>query len=242
MKALAVVIGSSSGVGRRLAELSAKRGHNVLLVARDEVEMDILARDLRIQFQVKVQFVSADLGSPQFSSEEIIELVQKMKCDCLEVFLVAGAPLLKDDGALLPGQRTYLFQLNALSHIQIIEDMLQRGLKPHRVCFFSSIAAHAPRGKNVIYSAAKMGGETYFKALRHQRQDIEVQIWVLGYIDTALSFGQKLLFPKVSAEFVAQRVLGTSSGGGVYFLPWFWRWICFVLRSLPWTIYRRLKF
>ncbi len=110
---------------------------------------------------------------------------------------------------------------------------------------FSSIAASVPRRRNMAYASAKAGLETYLRSLRHyfSGTKVIVQVFALGYVDTAMSFGQRLLFPRVSPQSVARRVLRTmGSDIGVVFYPRYWRCITALLRLLPWPLYRRLRF
>ena len=58
----AVVTGASAGLGRIYADRLAKRGHDLLLVARRSDLLDVLAQSLRASYGVKVQTMVADLG------------------------------------------------------------------------------------------------------------------------------------------------------------------------------------
>lgn len=67
---IAVVTGASSGLGAVYAERLARRGYNLILVARRERRLEELAKDLRKQWDVDVNICVADLGS-----KEGVELV-----------------------------------------------------------------------------------------------------------------------------------------------------------------------
>ena len=92
---------------------------------------------------------------------------------------------------------------------------------------------------------AKAALETYAKALRITLEPRGVRVFVvaLGYVDTALSFGMRLLFPVADPAAVAAFVVrqGLRKSGKRHF-PAFWWGITTVLRLLPWFIYRRLSF
>ncbi|WP_158809955.1 SDR family oxidoreductase [Beijerinckia sp. L45] len=61
---LAVVTGASSGIGAIYADRLAKRGHDLLLVARDQTRLDTLADRLRRETGVSVDVLRADLTAP----------------------------------------------------------------------------------------------------------------------------------------------------------------------------------
>jgi decaprenylphospho-beta-D-erythro-pentofuranosid-2-ulose 2-reductase len=110
---------------------------------------------------------------------------------------------------------------------------------------FSSIAAAAPRGRNVVYGAAKAALEHYGRSLQHRLAGgpVRVQVYALGYVDTAMSAGQRLLLPRVDPNRIARTVADALGDDRRFtYLPRYWRAITFGLRHLPWPIYRRLNF
>ncbi len=113
------------------------------------------------------------------------------------------------------------------------------------VVLFSSIAAAAPRDRNVVYAAAKAGLESFGKSMQHRLAGsrVSMQIYALGYVDTAMSQGQQLRLPPADPAKVARRVVsGLNDGSKTVYEPRWWGLIVRVLRALPWPIYRRLKF
>ena len=56
-----LVTGASSGIGATYADRFARRGHDLVLVARDQPRMEELAARLRAETKVKIDVVRADL-------------------------------------------------------------------------------------------------------------------------------------------------------------------------------------
>src|SRR5471032_57281 len=60
----AVVTGASSGLGKVYADRLAKRGYDLILVARRGDKLESIAAELRAAYGVKVSAMVADLGAP----------------------------------------------------------------------------------------------------------------------------------------------------------------------------------
>src|SRR5579875_1389875 len=58
---LAVITGASAGIGHELAQVIAADGHDLMLVARREAELEVLAKDLESRHGVTAQACPADL-------------------------------------------------------------------------------------------------------------------------------------------------------------------------------------
>lgn len=59
-----LITGASTGIGATYAERFARRGHDLVLVARDQVRLDALATRLRGEHGVNVDVLRADLTQP----------------------------------------------------------------------------------------------------------------------------------------------------------------------------------
>jgi len=59
-----LITGASSGIGAIYADRFAKRGHDLVLAARDVARLDALAARLRSEAGVAVEVIKADLTSP----------------------------------------------------------------------------------------------------------------------------------------------------------------------------------
>src|SRR5258707_986862 len=56
-----LITGASTGIGAVYADRFAKRGHDLVLVARDRARMEALAERLRRETEVKIDILQADL-------------------------------------------------------------------------------------------------------------------------------------------------------------------------------------
>ncbi|MFI5244524.1 MAG: SDR family NAD(P)-dependent oxidoreductase, partial [Gemmatimonadales bacterium] len=235
------------GVGRALAESCARRGFDLRLVARDATDLDAVAADCSIRHGIIAKTLALDLGDEAFRAASLIEWLRAAGGGVDHVFLTAGAIDSADTGLPPEPALLRLTRVNYLSLAQIMTAMAAEapslGLRTLLAC--SSIAASAPRGKNMAYAAAKSALATFCLGMRHHlaATGVKVQVYRLGYVDTSMTFGQKLLLPVVSPAVVAERMCrDLDKDIGDVFFPGYWRWIVAGLRVLPWPVYRRLKF
>lgn len=241
-----VVVGASSGLGRALAEELASAGHALVLVASDARDLQPLSADLTMRFGATVRTLAADAAEHAGLAEALDRALPADKPITALLFPV-GAVEEDDDGRLEPELAERLVRVNLLSISSVVGRLLPRLLSQGRgtIVGFGSVAALRGRSKNVVYSAVKRSLESYFESLRHaaESRGITVAFYVLGYLDTQLSYGRRLLLPKADPRSVARhvcRALGRQRGK--HYLPRFWYPAALLLKAIPWPVFRRLDF
>ena len=65
----ALITGASKGIGRAIAEELARRGFNVLLVARSEGKLQQAAGEIVARYKVKADWLAIDLSLPDAPAE-----------------------------------------------------------------------------------------------------------------------------------------------------------------------------
>jgi decaprenylphospho-beta-D-erythro-pentofuranosid-2-ulose 2-reductase len=241
----AVVIGASSGVGRALAERLAREGFDLVLVARDARDLEPLASDLFLRFGRSCSFIVADIGDVDWQATAFYQECTRRLGE-VELLLVPAGGASADDVGAASEAISGVFATNFLGPARAAaafgHAMGERGRGT--IVLFSSIAAAAPRRRNPAYSAAKAALETYARGLRHalDPKGVHVTVIALGYVDTAQSYGQGLMFPVATPTDVANYAFRVARHGGKHYYPWFWYWVVTILRMLPWRVYARLSF
>ncbi len=241
-----LVIGASAGLGSALAESLARAGHNLILVASDERDLDIVVRDLRLRFGVRVEPVACRIVPGTDWLNLIVEASDRM--DSIDgLFYPIGLSDDEDRGLLDDAGSRAIVEANfyglTLITSRFLPAMIQR--KSGHIVGFGSVAAVRGRAANVIYSASKRALASYFESLRHLTASakIRVQFYQLGYLDTQQAYGKKLLFPKADPRVLANRVVrDLNRDFGVRYYPRFWWMIVTILRLVPWPLFRKLRF
>jgi uncharacterized protein len=239
-----LVVGATAGLGRGLAAELAIRKSDLVLVGRDEADLQRVAADLKARHEVSVQVVIADGASP-------IDLSARLTT------ALAGAPLdvamfpigvSVDDDAVSgdPAGAMELVTVNLLAVItaSMVVAEIMRHQEHGVIVGFSSVAAVRGRARNAAYAAAKRGLESWFESLRADldASGVRVTWYVLGYLDTNLSYGQRLPLPVARVDRVAFSVVSKIDRvRGRQFAPRWWRLVAVAIRGLPFGIFRRLK-
>jgi short-subunit dehydrogenase len=238
-----VVIGASAGLGRALADRLASAGHHLYLLASDERDLVPLAADLHLRFGVQVYTRCVELTDVDVVDVRAHVLASLGPPDNL--FYIAGASTM-DSGPRDDGEVRRLIAVNFTSGVRLVNaflDDLSRTTRAN-VVGAGSVAAVRGRRMNSVYGAAKSGLDSYFAAMRHYcvGKPCRVQFYRLGYLATRMTFGQRLMFPAMTADAAAAVIVANLGRDlGAVYLPAWWKPIAAVVSLLPWPVFKRLN-
>ncbi|MBB3147438.1 hypothetical protein FHS21_003858 [Phyllobacterium trifolii] len=185
-KGTALITGASSGIGAVYADRLAKRGYDLILVARNRERLDALASRLTTETGRTVEVVAADLGS----EEGITRVEDILRTDASITMLVnnagvgAAAPLLESDAAKMDA----MIMLNVVSLSRLTKaaapGLVERG--GGTIINISSIAAISPELLNGVYGGTKAFVLAFSQSLHHELADkgIRVQVVLPGATST----------------------------------------------------------
>ncbi|WP_047304187.1 SDR family NAD(P)-dependent oxidoreductase [Pseudomonas fluorescens] len=150
-----LITGASTGIGATYAERFAQRGHDLLLVARDQARLDSLAGRLRGEHGVAVEVMKADLT--QLSDLTTVET--RLRDDARIGILVnnAGAAL---SGSFIEQSTDSVAQLVALNTTALVR--LASAIAPRlakagdgAIINIGSVVGLAPEFGMTVYGATK---------------------------------------------------------------------------------------
>jgi len=94
-KGIALITGASSGIGATYAERLARRGYDLLLVARDLPRLQALAKRLSEEYGVRVEAMQADLTD----KADLLVVERRLRSDSAINLLVNNAGMAMNGGA-----------------------------------------------------------------------------------------------------------------------------------------------
>src|SRR5215469_2097508 len=95
-KGTALITGASTGIGAIYADRLARRGHDLILVARDAARMEALAERLRAETGRKIDVIRADL-----TADADVAAVEKRLADDASISLLVNNAGMSLNGSLL---------------------------------------------------------------------------------------------------------------------------------------------
>ena len=163
-----LITGASSGIGATYAERFARRGHDLVLVARDKSRLESLAARLRQEYRVAVDVVPADLTLAR--DLEVVEA--RLRYDANIGILINNAGAAQSGGFLEQTAQslTTLIALNttALTRLDsaIAPRLVQAG--DGAIVNIGSVVGLAPEFGQSVYAATKAFVQLLSQGLSHE--------------------------------------------------------------------------
>jgi short-subunit dehydrogenase len=150
-----LITGASTGIGATYADRFARRGHDLVLVARDVARMEALANKLQAETGVAVEILPADLTQ----SADIAKVEAKLRQDTKIEILVnnAGAGLFGGFADQKSADIARLITLNATSVAQLANAAASRFAVEGRgaIINIASVVGLVPEYAMSVYGATK---------------------------------------------------------------------------------------
>jgi len=242
-----VLVGATRGMGRALARLLAERGAAIFLLGRDPAELAASARDLEARgTPVPVETAVLDLAIPAGFAHALD--VADGALGRFDTLVVTGGLFARQEELTADPLR-----LEQLLHVNFTGTVVLCQIAAARlaargggtVCAFSSVAGDRPRRSNFLYGASKAGLSAFLDGLGQAYAERGVRVVCVrpGFVKTAMTAGLPVPPFAGEPEPVARAVLAAMRAGRpVVYAPGVWRWVMLIIRLLPRSIMRRLKF
>lgn len=150
-----LITGASSGIGATYAERFARRGHDLILAARDKSRLDSLAARLRAESNVAVEVLQADLTNPA----DLSALETRLRDDAKIGVLINNAGMAQSGGFLAQSADTVqsLITLNVTALTRLAAAVAPRFAQTGTgaIVNIGSVVGFAPEFGMSIYGATK---------------------------------------------------------------------------------------
>jgi len=237
-----LILGATSGLGRELAYILAKNSNDLIIISRDERDLRAIKSDLEIKFRITVKYFVVDASS----FDEIKKFLYSnlnLLSEIQGILFPAGMMVAKDEILNEMSVSNSLIQANMgvvayfLSKIFPIFMQKNKGV----IVGFGSVTSTIGRDVNTVYAASKRGLESLFESLAITAlpSKLKIQFYTIGYLDTNLSYGKKLLLPKGSTKKLAKIVYkNLNKNYRKIYYPLWWSVITVIIKILPFSLIR----
>ncbi len=241
-----VVLGATSAIAEQACRLWAGRGERLFVAARDVAAVESIAADLQIRGAEDVAFGRYDATEPA-SLPDIVEKAWSWAGD-VDVTLIAHGTL--PDQSLCdrdPPLARREFEINGTSVVELASLVAARLETQGRgtLVVIGSVAGDRGRANNAIYGSAKAAVAAYCSALRQRltRSGVGVLLVKPGFVDTPMTASLPKGWLWAKPEAVARKIVSAiDRRRSTVYTPWFWRWIMLAVRSIPESVFRRMRF
>ena len=231
----AVIIGSSTGIGRALAKKLSAEGYVVGLAGRSLEKLSALQRELPGESFVRV----VDLLDSRHAMHELGNLIMEMRETDL---LIINAGVLHHNHDLRWDGEEETIRVNALGFAAMANVAVRYFLQRNKGCLvgISSVAGHRGSGRSPAYSASKAFMINYLEGLRQKLSATPVKVIDVrpGFVDTDMLRGRKGLFGVVSPEKAADDIFrAIQKGKSIVYVPSWWATVMWFFKRLPESLY-----
>jgi uncharacterized protein len=178
-KGTAAITGSSAGIGAVYADRLARRGYDLLLVARNQERLEQLEKAIARDTGRKVEVLAADLMNPN----DLQKVEQRLRDDPNVTLLVnnagvgATAPLLNSNIADMSHMIALNVEVLTRLTYAIVPAFVARG--SGTIINIASIVAVSPETLNGVYGGTKAFVLAFSQSLRHELEDKGVRVQVV---------------------------------------------------------------
>jgi len=243
----AIVVGATRGMGRALARLMAERGDALCLLGRDAGELETSAHDLLARgARGPVTTARLDLAEPA-GFDAALDAADRAVGGFDALVVTAGDFAPQEALGRDPARLRRLLDLNFTAAAVLCQQAAERlaGRGGGTICAFSSVAGDKARRSNYLYGASKAGLSAFLEGLYLAYGDRGVRVVCVrpGFVRTAMTAGLPVPPFAGDPDSVARVVLrAIDRGAPVVYAPPIWRWVMLVMRLLPRSVMRRVRF
>lgn len=205
----AVVTGASDGIGRAFARELAAAGMHLVLLARRAHELETLARELSVQYQIECRVLAADLADRN-TMDQLQDCTRELDVGLLVACAGFGSagPLLDQD----PAMEAVMVDVNCRAVLQQCWYFGQRFAARGRggVVLMSSLVAFHGTPWSANYAATKAYVQSLAEALAHEWKSQRIDVIACAPGPVATGFERRARMRMASAErpqVIAERTL-----------------------------------
>ncbi len=240
-----LIIGATSAIAHHTAINFAQSGWELHLVARNTEKLQIIKQDILARHKTDVFTYEQD--ALDFDNHKVLFEDILNNADFLNAVLIAHGTLPNQEEIQNePDEIRREFDINALSvmsYATIAAEYFEKK-KSGNISIISSVAGDRGRMSNYIYGAAKSAVTAFASGLRARMQKSGVSVLTIkpGFVDTPMTddVDKNFLFanPKDVGRAIYDAMINEKD---LLYVPGFWKIIMLIVKSVPESIFKKLK-
>ena len=240
-----LILGATSAIAQETARIWSKEGAALFLVGRDASRLNSIANDLKARGASQVNVMNTDLGALEMHDQIIQTAIAKL--ESIDIALIAHGTLSDqkkcEESAELAAKEIHNNAISTISLLTIIANIFEMQRKGV-ICVIGSVAGDRGRASNYVYGSAKALVTTFMSGLRQRLHSSGVNVVLIkpGFVDTPMTanFPKGALWsqPEPIAKMIALAITKKST---VVYAPSWWRYIMFVIKSIPEKIFQKIS-
>lgn len=240
-----VLFGATSAIAIEVAKLLAKKGDEIFLVARDPQKLQAVEQDLRARGAHVKGSRACDLSQTELHAtlfQEIQSGLGEIDQALIAYGTLSNQKACEQDFSLAEQE----IRANFVSAVSLLTPLANQMEQRRQgvIAVISSVAGDRGRQSNYIYGASKGALSIFLQGLRNRLFQAGVTVLTIkpGFVDTPMTSHLKKNLLFAQPETVAQAIVrGIEKRRDVIYVPGFWCWVMFVIRSVPEAVFKRLK-
>ncbi|WP_342376582.1 SDR family oxidoreductase [Myxococcus stipitatus] len=240
-----LVLGATSAIAQATVRLLAARGASLYLVGRNAANLDAVTKDAATRGAAKVESKAVDLND--FATHEALVEGAFQALGGLDGVVLAHGVL----GDQAESQATWtateaVLRTNFMSAVSLLTPLANRfeAQKAGTLVVISSVAGDRGRQSNYVYGASKGALNVFLQGLRNRLAKANVAVVTVkpGFVDTPMTahLPKNKLF--ASPEKVARGLLrAADSRKNEVYVPGIWALIMLIIKSIPESVFKKLK-
>lgn len=233
-----IIIGATSGIGRKMAETYAQKGYRVGITGRRQE----LLNEIKKAFPNNIETETFDVTGNE-NIQKIESLIQKLgRLDILVYSSGIGESSKELDWQV--DKKTVDTNVNGFVQIAnwAFNHFIRQGYG--QMVVISSIAANRGNSWAPAYSASKTFQSNYFEALAikayRMKKNIAITCVEPGFVDTAMAKGNKRFWLVPTEKAVRQMIDAIDKKKRKVYVSKRWWLVAKLMRLTPFWIYKRI--
>jgi decaprenylphospho-beta-D-erythro-pentofuranosid-2-ulose 2-reductase len=238
-----LILGATSAIATAVVRELLRPDTHFFLVARDASKLEAVRNDLLTRGAASVATHAMDLDDTGAHEKMLAEAAQSLQS--IDLALIAHGVLGDQNEAQADFEAAAaILHTNFISAVSLITWLANYFEREHKgtLAVISSVAGDRGRKSNYVYGASKGALNIFLDGVRNRIDRAGVHVLTIrpGFVSTPMTalIPQGPLFAS-PAQVAKGIVKAITSRKDVAYVPWFWRPIMFIIRSVPEFIFKK---